>query len=107
MATAQQVNNEIQDRVLDTVRVGQKAAVEFVRTWAETVEATFSRLPELAFAEQPFNPTQAFQAAFGFTEKLLASQREFASQLFEAAVPATRAAPAAAQTAARPTGTKP
>ncbi len=105
MATAQQVTNDIQDRVLDTVRVGQKAVVDFVRSWAQTVETTVSKLPELAFPEQPFSPRQAYENAFGFTERLLAAQREFANQVFEAAVPATRAGASAAQ-AARPAGAK-
>ncbi len=103
MATAQQVTNDIQDRVLDTVRVGQKAVVDFVRSWSQTFEATVSKLPELAFPEQPFTPRQAYENAFGFTEKLLASQREFANQVFDAATPVTRATPGAQ---ARPAGAK-
>lgn len=109
MATAQQVTNDIQDRMLDTVRVGQKAVVDFVRSWSQTVEATVSKLPELAFPEQPFTPRQAYENAFGFTEKLLASQREFANQVFEAVSPVTRAASATTSSAAqagRPAGAK-
>lgn len=101
MATATQVNQEVQDRVLDTMRVGQKALVDFVRSWSETVEATFSRLPELTLSEPPMKPNQAFESAFGFTERVFAAQREFASQLFEAAVPATRAAAGPATQAAQ------
>lgn len=101
MATATQVNQEVQDRVLDTLRVGQKAVVDFVRSWSETVEATFSRLPELTMPEQPLKPSQTFESAFGFTERVFAAQREFASQLFDAAVPATRAASGAASQAAQ------
>ena len=90
MTTATQVTQEVQDRVLDTVRVGQKAVVDFVKSWAQTVEATFTRLPEWTLAEQRPGAGPAFENVFGFTEKLLASQREFATQLWEAAVPATR-----------------
>lgn len=96
MATAQQLTNEVQDRVLDTVRVGQKGMVEFVRSWAQTVEATFAKLPDLTFTEAPVKPSEAFENAFSFTEKLITAQRDFATQLFEAAIPATKAAPAAA-----------
>ena len=100
MATAQQVTNEVQDRVLDTVQVGQKAFVDFVRSWAQTVEATFAKLPDVTFSQPPLKPSEAFESAFGFAEKLLASQRDFATQVFEAAIPATRAAShAAGQTA--------
>jgi hypothetical protein len=99
MPTAQQVTNEVQERLLETVKIGQKGLVDFVRSWAQTVEATFSKLPDLSFPESTLKPTEAFEQAFGFTEKFLASQREFANQLFEAALPATRAPAGAAQTA--------
>ncbi len=101
MATAQQVTNEVQERVLETVKVGQRAVVDFVRSWAQTVEATFSKLPDLTLSQPPLQPSEAFESAFGFTEKLFAAQRDFATQVFEAAIPATRAAPNAAGQAAQ------
>jgi len=99
MATAQQVTNEVQDRVLETVRIGQKGMVDFVRSWAQTVESTFSKLPDFTFTE-PVKPTEAFESAFSFTERLFTAQRDFAQQLFEAAIPATKAPPAAASSVA-------
>ncbi|MGH9224026.1 MAG: hypothetical protein ACRD2W_09670 [Acidimicrobiales bacterium] len=101
MATATEVTQEVQERFLDTVQVGQKAVVDFVRSWADTVEATFSKLPEFTLSDSGPRPGQAFEAAFGFTERLLASQRDFANLLFEAVVPATRAPSAAARQAAQ------
>jgi len=99
MATAQQVASEVQERVLDTVRVGQKGMIDFVRAWSQTVEATFARLPDLTLSEAPVKPSEAFENAFSFSEKLFTAQRDFATQLFEAMVPATKA-PAAAGAAA-------
>lgn len=96
MATAQQLTTEVQDKVLDTIRIGQKGMVEFVKSWAQTVESTFAKLPDLTFTEGPAKPTEAFENAFSFTEKLITAQRDFASQLFEAAIPATKATAAAA-----------
>ena len=100
MPTAQQVTNEVQERVLDTVRIGQKGMVEFVRSWAQTVEATFAKLPDLTFTE-PFKPSEAFETAFAFSEKVLTAQRDFATQLFEATIPAAKAASSAAKTATK------
>ena len=100
MATAQQVASEVQARVLDTVRVGQKGMVDFVRAWSQSVEATYACLPDLTLSEGPVKPGEAFENAFSFTKKLITAQRDFATQLFEAAVPATRAGPAAASSAA-------
>ena len=114
MATATQVTQEVQDRMLETVRVGQKGVVDFVRSWAETVETAFSRFPDMTFPNQqgqPGQPGNPFESAFNFTERLFAAQREFANQLFEATVPAARGASAAAnqgtQAAQQATTTKP
>ena len=100
MATATQVTQEVQERMLETVRVGQKGVVDFVRSWSETLETAFSRLPQMALTDQPPQPGQFFENAFNFTERLLAAQREFASQLFDAAVPAARGASAASAASA-------
>lgn len=99
MATAQQVTNELQQKLLETVKVGQKGVVDFVRSWSETVETAFSKLSDLSFPEAPYGPISAFEAASGFTREFLASQREFANQVFEAAIPATKAPTGAAQSA--------
>ena len=105
MATAQQVK-DVQERVLDTVRIGQKGMVDFVRSWAQTVESTFAKLPEFAFTE-PVKPSEALENAFSFTERLLTAQREFAQQLFEATIPATRAPAATASSTAGATKAPP
>jgi hypothetical protein len=96
MPTAIETANTIQDKVLSSIEVGQKAFVDSVRAWSETVETAFSKLPDLAFSEPP-KPGQALESAVSFTEKLLSSQREFATQVFEAAMPATKGPTAAAQ----------
>lgn len=99
MPTALDTTTELQQKFLAGLEASQKAAITFVGTWAETVESVVSKLPELAVAE-PIKPTQAFESMFGFTEKLMASQREFAGQLFQAALPATRVPTTAAKAAA-------
>ncbi|MGH9265436.1 MAG: hypothetical protein ACRD1D_12175 [Acidimicrobiales bacterium] len=98
MPTATETTTAIQDKVFAGMQASQKAAVESVRSWAETVESVYSKLPELAFST-PVPPSQVLENAFGFTEKLLANQREFLNQLLEAALPATRAGTASAQSA--------
>lgn len=97
MPTAIENTNAIQEKVLAGIQASQNALVESVRVWAEAVETTFAKLPEVAFSEPP-KPGQFLESTFGFTEKVLSSQREFANRLFDAAVPATRAPGAAAST---------
>lgn len=91
MATALQTTKEMQDKVFAGIETGQKAVVDVVRTWAETVETTLSKLPELAFAE-PAKPSELLESAFSFTERVVTSNRDFATKVFEAWLPASRAA---------------
>ena len=108
MATAIDTTKEIQDKVFAGIETGQKAVVDVVKSWAETVELTFSKLPELAFAD-PAKPSELLESTFGFTERLFNSNRDFAAKVFEAWLPATRAAASgtrsAASAASRPSPT--
>ena len=100
MPTALETTTVIQDKVFAGIQASQAAMVNTVRAWAETVETTFSKLPDLVTSE-PMRPSQVLETTLGFTEKVVASQREFASRLFEAAVPATRGASEAATKASQ------
>lgn len=99
MPTAFDTTTEIQQKVLASLEASQKAVVTMVGAWAETVETVVTKLPELS-PKEPVKPTQALETAYAFTEKVLASQKEFANQLFQAALPATRGPSTAARTAA-------
>lgn len=103
MATALETTREIQDKVFAGIETGQKAIVDSVRAWAETVETTFSRLPELATSD-PAKPSELLESTFSFTERVFNSNREFATKVFEAMLPATRAATAGTQAAAAQSG---
>ena len=99
MPTALETTQEIQDKLYAGIEVSQRATVDVVRSWAETVETLFAKLPELAFSDPP-KPSQALENAFGFTERVVAANRDFTTRLFEAVLPATRAATAGTQSAA-------
>ncbi|HET7487484.1 MAG TPA: hypothetical protein VFJ85_06100 [Acidimicrobiales bacterium] len=101
MPTAVETTTQIQDKLFEGLKVSQRAVLEGVRSWAEAVELLASRLPELAFSE-PMKPSQYFEVGVGFTERVIASQREFASKLFEAAMPATKAPTAATRATPKP-----
>ncbi len=101
MPTYAETTKDVQDKVLDHIHVSQQAVVDCVRSWAETVEMMFSRLPELNSDDAPLRPGRIFESAFWFTERVMASQREFAAQVFEAAwPPLTRTAQVATDKAA-------
>ena len=103
MPTPTEIIDQVQDKVLDSVKVSQKAVVDSVRSWSQTMETVFSRLPEFNFADNQVRPTEAFERVLGFGEKVLATQRDFAAQLLEAAVPAAKSGASATQSAASQT----
>lgn len=99
MSSAVETTTAIQDKLLESMQVGQKAMVDVVRSWAEIMETVAAKLPELASTDSPAKPGQFLETALGFTEKVMNSQREFLGQVFEAAVPATRSPASAARSA--------
>ena len=103
MTKAREITEEVQERVLESVQVGQQAVVDCVRSWSTTVETLFRRLPELSFTDNAKPNEQGnytFESGYEFTERLMKSQRDFASQVLEALVPATRSATEATKQAA-------
>lgn len=97
MPTALDTTTAIQEKVFTNLQVGQRAILDMVRSWAETTEFVFAKVPELTLADPAGKPTQVLESTLGFTEKVIASQREFANKVFEAALPATRAPASGAQ----------
>ena len=76
-----------QEQTLKTIRDGQQAVVDAVRTWAETLERIVPAAPSLPFAEQVPTPQEIVQTSFDFAEQLLKAQREFTENLLAAAAP--------------------
>jgi hypothetical protein len=69
----------VQDKVLDAVRTGQDAVVDAVKNVAE-------RLPswsELPYTDRLPSPGEVVDRAFGYTEQVIDSQREFAKKLVD------------------------
>ena len=104
MTKTQEITEEVQQRVLESVRAGQEALVTSVSSWSQTVEHLFRRLPELTYSDSA-KPNQegnyTFESSYDFVDQLVKSQREFASRLLEAMLPVTRSATQATDQAAR------
>jgi hypothetical protein len=88
MANATEMLSSVEDQVLETVKQGQEAIVKAVRTWADASKNLIPDLPPLPFADQLPATSELVENAFAFCDKLIASQREFASAILEAAKPA-------------------
>ena len=89
MPTAIETTTAIQDKLYAGLQVGQKAVIDSVKSWADIVETVYSKLPDLMTAE-PMKPSQMMETTIGFTEKVVASQKEFVTKLMEAAMPVTK-----------------
>jgi len=106
MATATEMITSLEDQVLETVKQGQEAIVKAVRTWADASKNLIPDLPPLPFADQLPATSELVENAFAFVDKLLASQREFASAILDAAKPVYSATDKAVKNgAAKPTST--
>lgn len=97
MTTPIEATTAIQSKVFSSIQVSQKAFVDSVRSWAETVESLSSTFPTIEFPDT--KPSDVMDTTLDFSKKVLASQREFAANVFEAALPAAKAPASAAQSA--------
>lgn len=93
MATIADQTDAIEDQVFEAVKQGQDAIVKAVRTWAEAAEnllpdlTSVPDLPNLPMADQLPSVSEIVDSSFAFADKLIASQREFAAAVLEAAKP--------------------
>jgi hypothetical protein len=86
-ATATEFGKNAQEQTLKSVKQGQDAVVEAVRTWASAVEKTLPDTPAVPFADKLPSPAAIVKATFDFAEELLKVQREFFENLVAAASP--------------------
>ena len=92
MASATEMITALEDQVLETVRQGQDAVVKAVRTWAEAGKSIVPEMPATPFAEYLPGTADLVENAFAFADKLIATQREFAAAILDAAKPLISAA---------------
>jgi hypothetical protein len=102
MATATDMIVSLEDQVLETVKQGQEAVVKAVQTWADASKNLIPDLPPLPFADQLPNFTELVEHGFAFADKLIASQREFAAAILDAAKPVYAAGDKAVKNGAAP-----
>jgi hypothetical protein len=74
----------IAELVLDGATTAQDAILSAVTSFADTIKPVTEKLQSLPFADLAPNPAETIDAAFGFAEKVLASQKDFASKLVSA-----------------------
>jgi hypothetical protein len=98
MASATEMITALEDQVLEAVRQSQEAVVKAVQTWAEAGKSLVPELPPLPFADQLPNAADMVENAFNFADRLLATQRQFAAAVLDAARPVLGATDKAVKT---------
>ncbi len=83
-----------EDDLLDALQTLEDAVLRTVRSVVEGVEPITKLMPELPFGDQVPAPSDLVDHTFGFIDKLVANQREFAVKLV-ALLPIKVEAPAA------------
>jgi hypothetical protein len=80
---------DIQHEFLSTVRKGQDAVLEAIKTWVETVQSVTPRIPtvQIPLTDKLPKPEDLVANAYDFAEQLLASQRRFAEDVLKATSP--------------------
>jgi hypothetical protein len=86
MTENRNIGQDVQAEILKTVRRGQEAVVEAIKTWADTVRTMTPPLPEvsLPFASRLPKPEELVGNAYDLAGKLLAGQRKFAEDVLHA-----------------------
>jgi hypothetical protein len=70
---------------LDALKDGQKAVIDAVEFWSTAFESSVARPGVRRSPEQVPAPKELVESAFGFAERLVAAQKEFALALVDAA----------------------
>ena len=80
-----------QEEILKTVRNGQEAVLEALKTWSATAQSITPKLPNvnLPLAGMLPSPQEVVATAYDFAEQLLASQRRFAEEMVKVTAPLT------------------
>jgi hypothetical protein len=87
MASTKTAGEDLQGQVIDTIRKGQEAVVDGLRSWTEAAEQFVPRTAAWPGADRYPSPIQLIDTAYDFATELLKAQRDFLHKAFEATAP--------------------
>ena len=80
--------DDLQVQVLDTIRKGQEAVVDGLRSWTEAAEQFVPRTATAwPGAERHPSPTELVDTAYDFAAELLKAQRDFLHKAIQVTTP--------------------
>jgi hypothetical protein len=102
-STTRTAGDEVQDQIVDTIRKGQEAVVDALRSWTEAAGQFVPRTAPWPGADRFPTPSELVDSAYDFTGELLQAQREFWHKAIEVTAPLRERVE---EEAAKATGTK-
>jgi hypothetical protein len=98
MSTPIELSKAAQEQILAAIKQSQEIALTGVELWATAV-APFAKAPQAPIALDLPKPADLVANSFGFAEKILASQKEFAQKVVAVTAPVVSEKPVAASKA--------
>jgi hypothetical protein len=90
MATTTETTGAVQEQLLESIELGQRAVLEGVRTWTETVQKFIPEAPSASWSKDLPSLEETVDSAFDFASKVIDSQRRFAKEILAATQPVIR-----------------
>jgi hypothetical protein len=87
LATTKTATDDLQGQVLDTIRKGQEAVVDGLRSWTEAAEQFVPRTAAWPGAERYPSPAELVDTAYDFAAELLKAQREILHKAIQVTAP--------------------
>jgi hypothetical protein len=87
LATTKTASDDLQVQVLDTIRKGQEAVVDGLRSWTEAAEQFVPRTAAWPGADRYPSPAELVDTAYDFAAELLKAQRDFLHKAIQVTTP--------------------
>ena len=85
--TTKSATDDLQGQVLDTIRKGQEAVVDGLRSWTEAAEQFVPRTVAWPGADRYPSPAELIDTTYDFAFELLRAQRDFLHKAIEVTSP--------------------
>jgi hypothetical protein len=85
--TTKTATDDLQGQVLDTIRKGQEAVVDGLRSWTEAAEQFVPRTTVWPGADRYPSPAELIDTTYDFAFELLKAQRDFFHKAIEVTAP--------------------
>ena len=85
--TTKTATDDLQGQVLDTIRKGQEAVVDGLRSWTEAAEQFVPRTAAWPGADRYPSPAELVDTTYDFAFELLKAQRDFFHKAIQVTTP--------------------